>query len=231
MEQKTGCLICNAPLVYHSGITVLQCSICGEKKEANAACKNAHFICDVCHSASALDVIANYCSHTEETDPTAIALTLMRHPSVKMHGPEHHFLVPAALIAAYYNITGNKEEKDSKLAQARERSKHVLGGFCGFYGTCGAGVGTGIFMSLIMNATPVSTTGWKLANQMTARSLHVIADHGGPGCCKRDSFLAIQEAVKFVRVNNGVSMTVSVPVCEFSPLNKECLNNECLYHK
>ncbi len=31
----------------------------------------------------------------------ALAIRLMRLPAVKMHGPEHHFLVPAVLLAAY----------------------------------------------------------------------------------------------------------------------------------
>jgi hypothetical protein len=32
-----------------------------------------------------------------------MALNLMKNPQIKMHGPEHHFLVPAVLLAAYYN--------------------------------------------------------------------------------------------------------------------------------
>ncbi|VUT25840.1 MAG: hypothetical protein MOIL_01256 [Candidatus Methanolliviera sp. GoM_oil] len=55
-----------------------------------------------------------------------------------------------------------------------------LGGFCGYHGDCGAAVGTGIFISLITDATPLSKHEWKLSNLMTAKSLLSIANHGGP---------------------------------------------------
>ena len=56
-------------------------------------------------------------------------------------------------------------------------------------------MGTGIFISLITDATPLSKEDWGLANRMTAASLNTIAEHGGPRCCKRDSFLAIMDAI------------------------------------
>ena len=73
-----------------------------------------------------------------------------------MHGPEHHFLIPAVLLSAFYNVSGEPGEKEKKIKQARKRAENVLGGFCGFYGDCGAAVGTGIFVSVITGATPLS---------------------------------------------------------------------------
>jgi hypothetical protein len=35
----------------------------------------------------------------------------MNSEQVPMHGPEHHFIVPAVLLAAYYNIKDDPEEK------------------------------------------------------------------------------------------------------------------------
>jgi hypothetical protein len=56
---------------------------------------------------------------------------------------------------------------------------------------------------------------------MTAKSLQTIANHGGPRCCKRNSFLAINEAASFLRKNFGVTMKINSDVqCEFSDLNK-----------
>ena len=100
-----------------------------------------------------------------------------------------------------------------KIAKARQRAEHVLGGFCGFYGNCGAAVGTGIFMSLITDATPLSHEEWRLSNLMTARSLLTIAHAGGPRCCKRNSFLAIAEAVRFAQERFGVEMAAPPPAC------------------
>lgn len=68
----------------------------------------------------------------------------MRNPNVKMHGPEHHFLVSAILLAAYYNTKKDYKEKATKIRMAKKRASQILGGFCGFYGDCGVAVGTGI---------------------------------------------------------------------------------------
>ena len=41
-----------------------------------------------------------------------MAIEIMKSPMINMHGPEHHFLVPAVLITSYYNI---KDEKKNKI--------------------------------------------------------------------------------------------------------------------
>ena len=43
-----------------------------------------------------------------------MALTLMKSPSLKMHGPEHHFLIPAVLLCALYNAKAEPGEKETK---------------------------------------------------------------------------------------------------------------------
>jgi len=232
MTDKVNCLICGAELEYNSRASALTCYFCGQEFQASVKCRQGHYVCDSCHSLSAVEVIAQACSASRETDPIALAADLMRHPSVHMHGPEHHFLVPAVLLAAYYNILGDGAAKAEKIAIARERAENVLGGFCGYYGSCGAGVGTGIFISVLTGATPLSRREWKLANQMTARSLLAIADAGGPRCCKRDTFIAILEAARFLKDNFGVNLPITTKIeCEFSHLNKECLAAECQFYK
>ena len=114
---------------------------------------------------------------------------------------------------------------------AKKRASQILGGFCGFYGDCGAAVGTGIFMSLVTNATPLSIAEWKLANLITAKSLFTIANHGGPRCCKRNTYLAIMEAVDFLKENLGVNLEVKKGLeCEFHDLNNECLRQKCPFY-
>ena len=156
----------------------------------------------------------------------------MNNSMVKMHGPEHHFLVPAVLLSVYYNQGFiSSADKADKITKARKRSEQVPGGFCGFNGACGAAIGTGIFISLITKATPVSKTEWKLSNLMTSESLKAIAEHGGPRCCKRDSFLAILTAVGFVRKQFAVTWHIEEPViCTFNSLNEECLKEECPFY-
>ena len=229
MEHGTGCLICGAPLVYGQRSAAVRCFYCGAASESNAACANGHFVCDACHSGSANDLIQRFAAASLSTAPLADAVALMRNPKIKMHGPEHHFLVPAVLLSAYYNRTGDPEgRKAEAIATARKRSDDIKGGFCGFCGNCGAGVGTGIYMSLVTGSTPVSGAGWRLSNLMTSESLRAIAERGGPRCCKRDTFTAIQTAVEFTRRELGVSLDAEGPVvCGFSALNKECRKMEC----
>ncbi|HUJ70161.1 MAG TPA: DUF5714 domain-containing protein, partial [Syntrophorhabdales bacterium] len=123
-------------------------------------------------------------------------------------------------------------EKGKRIALARQRAGHVLGGFCGFYGSCGAAVGTGIFMSVMTDATPLSREEWRLSNLMTSQSLHTIAEAGGPRCCKRNSFLAIREALRFTKDRLGVDLSAvsDTTKCEFFHLNKECRKVECPFY-
>ena len=165
------------------------------------------------------------------TNPIEQAMTLMRDPRVKMHGPEHHFLVPAVLLSAYYNVTGEPDKKEEKIKLAQKRAASVLGGFCGYQGDCGAAVGVGIFISVMTGSTPLSTDEWRLSNLATGRSLITIAEQGGPRCCKRNSFLAIREATKFVRENFKVILPTSTNIkCDFNHLNKECIKEKCPFY-
>jgi hypothetical protein len=230
LNKRTGCVVCGKDLVY-GATEKSECFYCHKVYDANVKCEDGHFVCDSCHSMDANELIETYCIASKLEDPLELALNLMRSQQVKMHGPEHHFLVPAVLLAAYYNVKKEYQKKETKIREARLRTSQILGGFCGFYGDCGAAVGTGIFVSLITNSTPLSTREWKLSNLMTAKSLFTIANHGGPRCCKRNSFLAINEAVNFLKENFGVSMKVNSDIrCEFTDLNKECLHKKCPFY-
>jgi hypothetical protein len=230
-DHKAGCLVCGEDLHYLKTPEKLECSFCQKEFESEVKCKSGHFICDGCHSLPANDLIEQYCINSDSEDPLEMALNLMRSPQVKMHGPEHHYLIPAVLITTFYNIKKDQESKQKNLKKAKGRAEKVLGGFCGFYGNCGAAVGTGIFISLISGATPLSKEEWKLANLMTARSLQTIANHGGPRCCKRNTYLAIKEAVNFLKENFDVKMNINEDIkCEFNKYNKECLEDECMFY-
>jgi hypothetical protein len=178
------------------------------------------------------DLIESTTIRSTSDNPFVIAETLLESPTVKMHGPEHHFLVPATLIAALYNHTGEQEKKERGIRSARRRAEMVKGGFCGFLGDCGAAVGTGIFVSVVTGATPLSREEWRLANLMTARALEEIARHGGPRCCKRNTFLALRSAVRFLSSEMGIRLPEPDRiVCHFSDRNNECLGERCPFYK
>ena len=224
--------MCGKELEYLKNSTKTICYYCAEIFDANVKCIAGHFVCDGCHSLSANDLIERFCIGTKIEDPMEIALILMRSSGLKMHGPEHHFLVPAALVAACCNLKKDYREKEKKIREARKRSALIPGGFCGSHGNCGAGVGSGIYISLMTGATPLSEQEWKLSNNMTATSLLSIANHGGPRCCKRNTFLALIEAINFSNENfSSIAMNAVKTVrCEFSELNKECLKSKCPFY-
>ena len=231
-EHKNDCLVCGAPLVYLDQNEALTCHDCGRSFDAAVRCENGHFVCDACHSQTANEWILQQCLASTSRDPLGLAVSLMKDARVAMHGPEHHFMVPAVLWTAYANTAGvNPDAKSRRLAQAKQRAETVVGGSCGFHGNCGAAVGTGIFISLVTGATPLSREAWRACNLMTARSLMTIANLGGPRCCKRDSFLAIREAIAFMDTEMGVKLEEHEPiVCEFSDFNHECLLGECPFY-
>lgn len=229
-EFASGCLVCGAELVYRAAAERMPCVLCGATAESPAACAGGHFVCDACHAGSAKDVIERACLAAEGDDPLAIARAIMRHPKLKLHGPEHHYLVPAALLAAHANATGTRDALPRLLAEARRRSDQVAGGFCGFQGACGAGIGAGIFVSLATGATPLSAGPWAHANAATARALDTVARVGGPRCCKRTTGLTLLAAARFAKERLGVRLSTSSAPCEVSDRNRECIRGRCPFY-
>ncbi len=231
-RHNINCMICGEELVYSSENRELECIYCRGIFESNTSCKNGHYVCDTCHSKDGMDTIYDYCLKTDKNNPMEMAIELMKNNSINMHGPEHHFLVPAVLLTSYYNKLGQNDVKAKKLRIAKERAKDIPGGICGYYGNCGAGVGTGLFISVILGATPLTKESWGLANEMTGSTLLEIGKIGGPRCCKRNSFLAIEKASKFVNKRLGVKLyeyEKYKTVCEFKEFNKQCIKKRCVY--
>lgn len=223
------CLLCGSPLLYHDTAEEMVCSVCGEKSLGHARCAAGHYVCDRCHAAPAESAVRAVFSRTKSANPVEIAQEMMASPAVHMHGPEHHFLVGAALLAAYKNA-GGEVNWDSSLDAVISRGKRVPGGFCGMAGNCGAAVSAGIFLSVVLKTTPLSTDTWALGMRLTAACLNAVAEHGGPRCCKRDSFAVLTAASSFLKQELGISLAVPERIaCTFSEKNAECLKESCPY--
>ena len=170
------------------------------------------------------------CRTTKSRNPIEIMQKIMADPYIYMHGPEHHVMAGAALLAAYHNC-GGEVDLDWALAEMKERGGQVPGGVCGFWGCCGAGVSTGIYMSIITKATPLSGKSWGLSNRMTSRALNAIGEIGGPRCCKRDTFTAVKEAVQMTKEELGIEMELPEKIeCGFHVENQQCLRGKCPCH-
>jgi len=230
LEQKNNCLLCGGELVYLDASRPMECAVCHQIFESTACCEHGHFVCDHCHSSDAAGAIIETCLHTTSRDPIAIMAALMEQPCIHMHGPEHHVLVGAALLAAAHN-SGAEIDLPAALDEMRKRGEQVPGGACGNWGCCGAAVSAGIFVSLLTGATPLKTEEWGLANRMTSAALEAIGSLGGPRCCKRDSFTAARAAVAFVKEHWGIAMELPEEIrCQFSHLNAQCIGSRCPYN-
>ena len=85
-------------------------------------------------------------------------------------------------------------------------------------------------MSIVTESTPLAKEAWGLSNKMTGRALTAIGENGGPRCCKRDSYLAIIEAVKFTKEKLNVEMELDKIQCSRSKLNNQCIEERCPFH-
>lgn len=177
-----------------------------------------------------INEVYELCLSEKSKNPIYIFKKLINIPSCPMHSPVHHFLVGACLLTAYKNAGGSIDLKDS-LDKLYERSSKVPAGACGLWGACGAGVSSGMYISIVTGAGPLNKpTEWGLANQMTAKSLLEIGKMGGPRCCKRDSYLSIIEAVKFTKEHLKIDMELENVKCIHAKLNPTCLKEICPFY-
>jgi len=145
-----------------------------------------------------------------------------------MHGPEHHAIVPAAIVAAVRNA-GYTIPEDA-IQKTLERGTKLPGGWCGSHGACGAAIGAGIAVSVLTEATPLTGRQRSLANEATSMALARMVD-GHPRCCKRASRVAMESATAFLRDRLNIRLdTGETAACGFSNRNKECPREACPYH-
>jgi len=230
-NEKANCMVCGKGVEHSSQATGARCYYCGVEEETYFQCEKSHYVCNACHTRDALRVIENVCLSTDLKDPLAIAEKIMEHPGVHMHGPEHHALVPAVLIAAYQNHTGKKKAGD--ISEAIRRGSKVPGGYCGFYGACGAGIGTGVAVSILTGATPLMPVERSHANWATSRALCFIASAGGARCCKKATRISLEEGVAYLSDMFGLSWYAELDLsvkCNYMKYNKEC-DKSCRYRR
>ena len=223
--MKDECLICGAPLIYLKTDRLMECAVCHKKENSKTACKSGHYVCSECHMQG-MDSIIGVCLADNSKDPISIIKKLMSLPFCHMHGPEHHVMVGAALLTAYKNAGGDIDLPKA-LSEMQARGKRVPGGACGFWGACGAGISSGMFVSIVTGSTPLAGKEWQLSNFMTSEALNVIASNGGPRCCKRNSYLAIIKAVEFAKERLGVKMECGEVKCTHFAQNNQCIGKRC----
>ena len=225
-RHAADCMVCGAPLTYLPNERDEKCHYCGRERPATAVCENGHFVCDACHSEDALTAIRRMLLESDETDMAAMLAGAQRHPAVPMHGPEHHALVPAIIVAAYRNAGG--EAGEPELDAALRRGSTLAGGSCAFFGACSGAVGLGIGLAVLLGATPYEGRKRGLLQRATSEALSEIGALDAPRCCQRDCWIALRKAAEISREVLGVRLTADEPlVCTQHRTNRECIGTSC----
>ena len=225
-SKTEGCLICGSELVYSRDTALKEvCSICGQQFDTYVKCTQGHFVCDKCHSLDILGKVEHFLYGNDEKNPVVLAKKVFELPGLNMHGPEYHSIVPTILVTAWQNLNNQKDL--SKIKEAIKRGKDIKGGSCGLYGNCGACVGTGIAVSIIEGATPMSKNERSAANMATGYALLEISKHGGPRCCKREAITSIESFIQVTDYFDG--MQKAEYTCKQFGKNKDCIGRQCPY--
>ena len=223
------CLICKSPLKYMNEDILMECAICKKTEYSKTQCVKGHYVCNECHTQG-IDSIFSVCLSENSKNPLEIINKMMKLPFCHMHGPEHHIMVGSALLTAYKNAGGDIN-LEKALIEMKNRGSQVPGGSCGFWGACGAGISSGMFISIVTGSTPLKNESFGLSHKMTAKSLNAIGEIGGPRCCKRDSYLSILSAIDFVKENLDIEMEKTEVTCNFSAQNNQCIRKRCKFYR
>lgn len=225
-KHQIDCMVCGAPLVYQTGVKELHCSYCHKLLPANAVCENNHFVCDHCHTEDGRQVIAHFCLTTTETDMLALFAEIRRHPAIPVNGPEHHALVPGIILATYKNQGG--AVTNDMIKTGLTRGGNVAGGYCAFMGVCGAAVGAGVALSLILDANPLKPELRQIVQTVTQQVLAEIGGLKAARCCQRDSWIALKKVAKLSTSILPIPLKAEYAlICHQQSLNKECIGADC----
>lgn len=245
-KHTEGCVVCGQELVYAETSIMQTCIYCGREQESSIHCPAGHFVCDRCHRSDALGMIEVITANSKTTNPLEMAREIMSLPSVNMHGPEHHSLVPAVLVAAVRNLSREdvssrplpengrqSPDLDRRIRETLLRSSQLPGGICGMWGTCGAAIGAGIGLSVLRKLTALTKQGWGETNREVGEILQRVGAYGGPRCCKRSTYSALLAAVEILERDGTAKFPEEahkLPVCKDFRRNQQCLKEQCPYY-
>jgi predicted RNA-binding Zn-ribbon protein involved in translation (DUF1610 family) len=220
-KKTENCMICGSELEYLSEAVSVACNYCGKEESGYIEC----------HARDAVGIVTQFALSSDSVNPMEMVKTLMRHPVMPMHGPEHHAMIAGVLVAAYKNLTGKAGERE--ILEAIKRGKSVPGGFCGLYGTDAAAIACGIAASIILGSTPLKDVERRVANNLTARVITAIMSNRGARCCKRSTYTAIEAATQYFGEVLGIEferVPASKLKCEHSHRNKQCSKTDCRFY-
>lgn len=165
------------------------------------------------------------------TNPFQIFGHIANKEYMSLHGPEHHILDGASILAAYKNA-GGEIEINAALDKLMTEGLRMPGAMCGLWGICGAVTSAGAALAIIDGTGPLSADGtWGEHMKYTAQAVRELGMVNGPRCCKRDARIALKNAVIYIKEHYGVELEQDSGKCGFSGLNMQCIKERCPYYE
>ena len=233
-RHQFACMICGTELIYADKESEYSCVYCGVKIFSQINCPKGHFVCDSCHSADAVTLLDKMAESEESINPKEIVESAFRHPSFSFHGPEHHSLVPAAILIPLKNLNYKRPDGElitiQTIKEGIRRGAKIPGGFCGYAATCGACVGAGVAIALYLGSTPTKGNERAKAHEATTKALMRSQD-GLIRCCKRATFYGISTAMSILKGEYNIDLGY-IPEkgsCENYQRNRDCAGMDCYY--
>ncbi len=175
-------------------------------------------------------LIIEECLKLSINDPIEIFRKVAAKEYIRIHGPEHHILDGACILTAYYNAGGRIELRES-LEKLMKEGLRMPGATCGLWGVCGSVTSIGAALAIIDGTGPLTAdSSWGNHMRFTSNALEIMSHIGGPRCCKRDAFIALSEAVKFINDNYNVNIPITKIQCGYSKKNEQCIRERCPYY-
>jgi hypothetical protein len=228
-------MICGTELIYDKTARDQVCYYCGSHETSAIFCPEGHFVCDNCHSMDALTFLEHLADIDTSISPIEVANKAMTHPSFKFHGPEHHSLVPAAVLIAMKNRGMTKVDGEPiteiTILEGIRRGSKIPGGWCGYAGACGACIGAGVAVALFIGSTPTRGRERTISHAATCRAL-VSNQDNLIRCCKRATYYGLSAAINLLKEEYRIDLgPVPEPhSCQFSEKNRDCEKEDCPYY-
>lgn len=229
--SENSCIVCGESLVLLDEEITTICDVCGKKKPTKIQCKASHYTCNDCFETPKNEFIKQQCISYAGTDPVDLVVQIMNSPQIKMHGPEHHFILPAVLATCMRNHLGIKLDIAQVLDKVEKRAIDETPRECDFKGgNCGAAVGAGVYLSMHLAGMRSEDEIVVMQKEITDASIKAIHDHGGPRCCKRDTYLTLDASLKYFKEKLNIELPYSEAKCTFSLRNQSCGMEKCVYY-
>jgi hypothetical protein len=226
--ESGSCLVCKGSLNHFDKPRFGKCQGCGVKEKTYILCENDHYLCNSCASDKVMELLYKILPTIEHENPVDALEFIVRHCGIVGNTP--HPITAAAFLSAVKNATARITHEE--VLEGVVRASQIPGGWCGYYGTCGAGVALGTAFSVISKATPMSDKERSSANVATATVLMEIAKLGGPRCCLASARVSLDCSIDLARDTFAIEFPkqkTNFKRCCYSSFQRECKKELCKY--